>query len=92
MYGDSLAAVQRAQQTVDRQREIRELEGVVQVFERRMEEPLCLFPGGDAPDHKQTRDDRVDPECRRQRGGLRLVDGKMIPDEGAGARLLTSDF
>ena len=42
VHGDTFLAVNGAQQPVDRQREIRELEGVVQVVERGLEEALRI--------------------------------------------------
>ena len=83
MDGDPLSPVDGTQQPVDRQREIRKLEGVVQVVERRMEKPFRLFGGRDPPKHQQARDNRVEPQGGHQGSCLRLVDGEVFPDERA---------
>ena len=81
MHGNALPAVDGAQQSVDRQRKIHQLEGVVEMVERRMEKPLRLIGDRNPPDHQETRYDRVDPQRGRQGGCLRLVAGEVLPDD-----------
>ena len=83
MDRDTLLLVDSAQQPVDRQREIRKLKGVVQVVERRMEEPLRVLGGRDATECQQMRDHRVDVQCGHQGRCALLVIGQIFPDQGA---------
>jgi len=76
---DLLLPLDRRQDAIDGHRHVRQLERIVQVIQRRMQEPVSEIRLTDTADRQQPRHRRADPQRRRQsRRGL-LIAGQTLP-------------
>jgi hypothetical protein len=81
---DALVLRDRALEPFDRASHVREREGVVEVFDGRVQKAPGTVGIRQPPKAQQPRDDGVHAERRRQRGGLLVVAREVIPEQRPG--------
>jgi hypothetical protein len=78
---DPLVLRQRLLDTQDRALHVGQLERIVQMFQRRVEEPRGAIHVGKPAQAQQPRDDRLHAECSSQRRGLVIVARQVVPQQ-----------
>ena len=78
---DPLVMCERPLDSQNRPLHVRQLEWIVQMFQRRVEEPRGAIGVGKPAQTQQPRDDRMYAKRGRQRRGLVIVARQVVPEQ-----------